>query len=385
MHFDFDEHTKLVIDGKKAQIPPKTNTIVTHAHSDHFSAMNGGDIKTYTTQETIDLFLCQSNISTHKYQAVNFNEKIDFQNPIEDATVKLMPSGHILGSASVHIDYKDKQYLFSSDIGGKGLLTTKHQTPIEKTDILIIEATFGSPELTFPSREETSMEMLKWAADIIKNKENVVFSTGKIGSAQEIIKLFNNFTSLRVITHGDVTPVSEVYKKHGVALEFFDSKSDEGREILKEGDAIIIQSRSKKIVPYFIKEHVNCKTAIVTGMVSMFTFKDYDAAFPLSSHASYTELMDYIQDISPEIVFTVYGQEKKLADSIKTQLNIPAIPFRDKRSDRIEPSHVFEKAFTTNTPVLSREKPTFGIETESSEGKLEKRPLTLDDFFNFED
>ena len=224
LQFDFPNNQKLLIDGKSSKVPLNSQTIVTHAHSDHFTFMYSTP-NTRATKETIDLFLCQKKPSgSIKFKPVNFNETIDFQSKLNDVDIQLLSSGHILGSASVLIEYNGKKILFTSDIGGKGQLTVKDPMIIPEADILIIEATFGSPELTFPSREEISMEILKWSADVIKEKNNVVFSAGKIGSAQELIKMYNNLTNLRVVTHGEVTPVSEVYQKHGVKLEFFDSK-----------------------------------------------------------------------------------------------------------------------------------------------------------------
>jgi putative mRNA 3-end processing factor len=291
----------------------------------------------------------------------------------------LISSGHVLGSASVSINYNDKVILFTSDIGGRGQLTIKEPVTKIDADILVIEATFGSPELVFPTREEISMEILKWSADVIKEKRNVVFSAGKLGSAQELIKMFNNLTNLRVVTHGEVTPVSDVYQKYGVQLEYFDSKSEEGREILREGEAIIIQPREKKIVPYFIKEYINYRSAIVTGMASRFMYNDYDAAFPLSSHANYPELIEYIKEVSPELIFTMYGLEEKLAKAISNELEIPAIPLRKK--DEQNQQKTPKKSITQKKKQIVKKIPKSLIEKKSTD-KATKKKTTLDDYFS---
>jgi putative mRNA 3-end processing factor len=336
--------------------------------------------RTRATQETIDLFLCQKKpTGPIDFQPTSFNEEIVFDPDIPNLDVKLVSSGHVLGSASVSVNYNDKVILFTSDIGGRGQLTIKEPVTKIDADILVIEATFGSPELVFPSREEISMEILKWSADVIKEKRNVVFSAGKLGSAQELIKMFNNLTNLRVITHGEVTPVSEVYQKHGIPLEYFDSKSEEGREILRDGEAIVIQPRDKKIVPYFIKEHVNYRSAIVTGMASRFIYKDFDAAFPLSSHANYHELIEYIQEVSPELIFTMYGLEEKLAKAITNELGIPAIPLRKK--DEQTKHDIPKMPIAQSKKKTERELPKPAIEKKSLEDDAKKK-TTLDDYFN---
>jgi len=374
----FPDEKKLIVDSTNVRVPPKIDAIVTHAHSDHFAVMNS-ITSTYSTQETIDLFLSQKKKKPDaKLVPVNFNEKIAFQNGLSKADVRLVPSGHILGSASVIIESEDDKLLFSSDIGGKGQLTVKDQLSKIDANTLIIEATFGSPDIIFPSREETSMEIIKWSADVIKQKMNVIFNAGRIGSAQELIKLFNNMTNLRVVTHAEVTALSEIYQKYGVKLDFVDSKSEEGKEILKDGEAVIIQPRGKKIIPYHLTEHIQCKNAIVTGMASRFQYKNFDASFPLSSHANYLEIIEYISAVNPEKVYTIYGLEDKLADAITKELDIPAIPLKMLGKEQIE----------NKTQKLQKVEKTQRIKKQIPivENKPEKatEKSTLDDFFKSE-
>ncbi|MHA1212282.1 MAG: hypothetical protein ACTSSH_07460, partial [Candidatus Heimdallarchaeota archaeon] len=95
---------------------------------------------------------------------------------------------------------------------------------------------------------------------------------------------------------------------------------------------------------------------------------------------SYDELIDYINEVSPAMVFTIYGFEKKLAEAISSKLNLPAIPLKDKEKQldsefnpgkshfKPKPKHVLEKDKLTlqKSPMVQ------------SDTKKEK---TLDDFF----
>ncbi|NHJ41472.1 MAG: hypothetical protein FK731_15690, partial [Asgard group archaeon] len=298
LQINFPENRKLIIDGTSSKVSLKATSIVSHAHSDHFAIMNSS-VDTYATQETIDLYNCQKKINEKKnLHPAKLNEKIKLPLNQDEVDITFISSGHILGSSSIIIENNNRKLLFSSDIGGKGLLSINKPLETRKADILVVEATFGSPELHFRPREEISMDILKWSTKVINEKRNVVLSAGKIGAAQELVKLFNNFTNLRVITHDDVTPICNVYKNHGINLDFLDSKTEEGREIINDGECIIIQSRSKKLVPYFMKEKINVRTAIITGMANLYRYKDFDNSFPLSSHANYTEIIDYINEIS---------------------------------------------------------------------------------------
>ncbi|MBD3192649.1 MAG: hypothetical protein GF308_18555 [Candidatus Heimdallarchaeota archaeon] len=389
------ENEKILIDSTISRIPPKTQTIVSHAHSDHFSALNSYS-PTLATKETIDLYTIQKgNRIKGKYRSVQLGEKITIETTLGIVTITFVPSGHVLGSASILIEFDNERLLFSSDIGAKGILTVNHSLKPVKADHLIVEATFGSPRARFPPRQEIAMDILRWTADIAKEKMIAVFSAGKIGSAQELIKLFNDYTNLRVLTHGSVTPVSEVHKKYGIDLEFFDSRSEEGREILREGDAVVIQQRGKKIVPFFMKEYYKCKRAIVTGMVTKYPFKTFDAAFPLSSHANYYEILDYIEQVSPAKVFTIYGDEDELAKNIYKKFGISAKPIKQKIVHELEVLLPLQESDSSSSPTTSssvaapsskvplQSNPTTipPITTKKGHSKNnEKKDLTLDDF-----
>lgn len=385
LQFNFPDNRKLIIDGTSSKVSLKAKSIVSHAHSDHFTIMNSS-IETYATQQTIDLYLSQKNISEKKnLHPIKMNEKFTQIFGQKNIGITFISSGHILGSSSIVVEYDDKTLLFSSDIGGKGLLSIEKPLETKPADILIVEATFGSPELHFRPREEISMDILKWSTEVINEKHNVVLSAGKIGAAQELIKLFNNFTNLRVITHDDVTPICNVYKNHGIDLDFIDSKTEEGREIINDGECIIIQSRSKKIVPYFMKEKVKARTAIVTGMANLYRFKGFDNSFPLSSHANYTEIIDYINEISPELVFTLYGYDKQLAKAINKELNLPAIPLKEKifpaTGEKIFDINYNKQKAKITQPMKTED---YSIQKEVIVKEDFKKRKTLDDFFKKE-
>jgi Cft2 family RNA processing exonuclease len=385
LEFNFPNNQKIIIDGTSSKTSLKAKSIVSHAHSDHNAIMHG-NLETYATKETIDLFLCQNKTKySNNFHIVDFNKEFKFLFDDNEVKIKFLPSGHILGSASVLVEYSDSSLLFSSDIGGKGLLTVNRSLETANANILVVEATFGSPELHFPPREEIKMDILKWAANIVKEKRNVVFSAGKIGSAQELIKLFNDFSNLRIVTHGDVTPICDIYKSHGINLEYVDSKSEEGREYLKDGECIIIQPRGKKTVPHFMQEHVKTRKAIVTGMVSRFRYKDFDQSFPLSSHANFKEIIEYVSSISPELIFTVYGYDKQLAKAITKELDIPAVPLKEKEPAQNPGSN---SKLSYEKKQLRIVKPVNFDDKTKKKTKIPeslKKAKTLDDFFSVDE
>jgi putative mRNA 3-end processing factor len=347
----------------------------------------------YATPETIDLLTCQQKTFAHKkLNPLHFNEqfKITSQSN-DDITIKLIPSGHILGSASVLIEFQGERILFSSDLGGPELQTIKNPQETIDADYLVIEATFGSSNIQFPSRQKITMDLLKWTTEVIQANEIPVFTAGKIGSAQEIIKIINDYTNLRVLTHGIVTEVSKVYQKHNISLDFIDTKASEGREILRDGETIVILPRGKKIIPYFIKEHHKCRTAIASGMTALYPFSKYDASFPLSSHANYQELINYIEKVSPEKVYTMYGRTEEFARLVAKRLDIPAQSLKRKMDYILQRSpsslrmskNKFERSPIENNDIFGTAMKN-NLPTKSLKELKDKKTKTLDSYFTKE-
>jgi len=107
-------------------------------------------------------------------------------------------------------------------------------------DVLIIEATFGSPTFQFPSTDEVSDYMVKWAEEKIKEGKTPTFQTDSLGNSQEIISIFNKSTEFSVVASPSVSKINEIYMSHGFRLEYIDSGCEEGKEILDGGEAVYI-------------------------------------------------------------------------------------------------------------------------------------------------
>jgi putative mRNA 3-end processing factor len=83
--------------------------IITHGHSDH--ARSGHDY-VLATKETLGVMeLRLGSAARRGTQALAYGETLK----IGDVSVKLVPAGHVLGSAQVVIDYKGARAVISGD------------------------------------------------------------------------------------------------------------------------------------------------------------------------------------------------------------------------------------------------------------------------------
>ncbi len=164
--------------------------ILTHAHLDHCGYLpllvrQGFRNKIYATGYTIKLatvilrdsarlqmedakFAAEKGFSKHPTPLPLYNEddvektlshfsEIDFRSRThltEDASVTFMPSGHILGSAFVHLGIAGKELLFTSDLGRDNhpLLSPPDAPPALAFDAVITESTYGDRAHETPLR-----------------------------------------------------------------------------------------------------------------------------------------------------------------------------------------------------------------------------------------
>src|SRR4030066_2455597 len=181
------------------------NIFVTHAHCDHSKAMSSKEPTKYSTEATRYLWEAYGK-EVNRWQPLSYGQRVE----IDDVEIVAHNSGHVLGSTMYEIRTPEGTVVYTGDILCEDMLTTKAAKPIS-CDILITEATFGSPEFVFPPKDQIASEMVQWATDSINKGRIPTFQTDALGNAQEIISIFNSRSGIPVTTHWSVTRMSQIY------------------------------------------------------------------------------------------------------------------------------------------------------------------------------
>lgn len=308
--------------GQGVIIDPSSTSVeypvfVSHAHGDHSAAFRFPCTSSHATEETIRLIKALSGRCLQEPKRLTIGSKVR----IGDVEVKTLNAGHILGSAQFEVDTPEGIVLYTGDFSLGDSYTMK-PAEIVRCDLLIIETTFGSPIFSFPKREQLAIDMVKWATiEVISKGRIPVFKTDSIGNAQEIITIFNRLTRLPVVTVKGVTKASDVYREYGFNLEYFDSDSDEGVELLESGKCVLITSKWSKLAGE------NLEIALASGWASIIRGKT-SRQFPLSDHADFRGLLGFIKSCKPKKVLTMHGGAltRGFADYVKARLGIDAKP-----------------------------------------------------------
>lgn len=304
--------------GVQVMFDPQNNrfshclVFVSHGHFDHSTAFRIDDMQKYSSQQTFDLIV-SFGIQPQNWQPLEMGKKVVF----DDVEVVPHNSGHVLGSYEFEVKTPEGNVLFTGDFNTEYTKTMKPAEPIQ-CDVLVLEATFGSPSFTFPSEDKVGKEMVNWAKKVIRSGKIPTFQADPLGNAQEIISIFNE-SRIPVVSHWKVSRINRIYEAHGYKLDYLDAKSNEAQEVIDSGNLIYVTPKQLDL-----QDHPDFVPALVSGW-AMWAKK---TAFPLSDHADFPRLIRFVEECRPKIVLTCHGSRfnDMLAHFIEQKLGIRAYP-----------------------------------------------------------
>ena len=280
----------LCIDPHK--VPKSKNVFLSHAHSDHVKLSRSSMF--FATAPTIDLV--KSRFGEASFSEIEFNKKKNF----DGFELELFPNGHILGSAQSRFSGGEKDFVFSSDFRTQDSLFFKGAEALS-CETLVLETTFGAPEYVFPKQEEVVFDMVNWVEK--NSKKGLVLLSGySLGKSQELTKIANMAGCVPVV-HDSIFEANSIYEKHGVKLGHF-VKLDHN---LGDSSVVIMPPQLVDRHLFATLEHFDKRkiySALATGWGHRGAF---DTTFPLSNHADFNDLIDYVKASNPKLVLTDHG------------------------------------------------------------------------------
>lgn len=160
---------------------------------------------------------------------VNYDEPCSLHGSVR---LQLRDAGHILGSAILEIWIKEatheRKLVFSGDLGQPGRPILRDPVPIEDTDILFVESTYG--DRLHKNLADTIDEFVTVVNETLQiRKGNVIVPAFAVGRTQELIYYFHHLTRQGRFRHLNIfvdspmaTAVTGVTRSN---LELFDKEA----------------------------------------------------------------------------------------------------------------------------------------------------------------
>lgn len=230
---------------------PLDYVLISHAHQDHLNALpflikKYPHIKIITTPQTRALAeltlhntisilkrqLNENEIKTYSHEEVDLLIKTIDYKPYEEKFVltglhssddlieaEFFDAGHILGSASIMIEYKEHKIFYTGDINlSSQTILNGANLPDKKITTLITETTYGATDSTTLLNWDNETERFAASLNrVINNGGSVLIPVFALGKMQEILATIwlmmkkNKLTAVNIYSGGIARKINRVY------------------------------------------------------------------------------------------------------------------------------------------------------------------------------
>ncbi|MEM8626747.1 MAG: ligase-associated DNA damage response exonuclease [Pseudomonadota bacterium] len=288
---------------------PVARAVVTHGHADH---ARPGNEAVLATPETLAVMQVRYGAA-----AGGTLEALVYDQPVRigDVDVRLVPAGHVLGSAQVVLDYGGVCAVVSGDYKRKPDPTAADYELV-RCDLFITEATFGLPVFR---HEPDAREIAKLLTSVENNPEraHLVGAYG-LGKCQRVMALLRAGGYDKTIwLHGANVKLCELFDQLGIDLGHFATVSHKERKELA-GEIVLappsaLQDRWSRRMP----DPLTCFASGWMRVKGRARQRGVELPLVISDHADWPDLIRTIAETGAEEIWVTHGREDALVHQIE--------------------------------------------------------------------
>jgi DNA ligase-1 len=286
----------------------KPVAFVSHAHSDHI----GNHGRVLTTAGTAALM--RHRLRGHgRYETLAFGEPREF--PGFQLTV--YPAGHVLGSAQALVETDEGRLLYSGDFKLRPGLSAE---PIEvpQADVLVMETTFGRPGYVFPPTENVIAAIRDFCSRAIADGRVPILYAYALGKGPELLAQLAG-CEWDLVLHPALFAVVKICEKLGVRFPPHRLMGEMGEDVSNDRPYVLIappgaaRGRALQAIGRPRTAHIS-GWGVDRGAAYRHRV---DACFPLSDHADYPDLIEYVRRTGARRILTLHGFESEFAQDLR--------------------------------------------------------------------
>lgn len=273
---------------------PRALAFVSHAHTDHI----GRHAAVIATAPTAALLSHRLRLRDGRVTVRGFFEPFSMGG----AEMELVPAGHVLGSAQLLVRRDGRTLAYTGDFKlrpGR----THERAVVPRADTIVMECTYGRPHYRFPARADVEAELTARCADALTRGMTPVVYAYSLGKAQEVVAVLTA-AGLPVMVHGAIADVCDIYARHGVELggyERYARGTHAGKVLVVPNEA-----RRKSMIRAIFPRYDLAVTGWAVDSGTRHRM-GVDAALPLSDHADFPELLEYVERSGAAKVWCLHG------------------------------------------------------------------------------
>lgn len=266
---------------------------ISHAHTDHIRSHR----RVFATPATVEFM--KRRLRNVRATTVDFNTPFEF----EGYRVTFLPAGHILGSAQILIERGGQRLLYSGDFKLEQNATAE-ALQFAPCNVLIMECTFGHPFYQFPPREKIIARLCDWAHVALRSGKTPVVFAYALGKSQEAMKILSD-NGFALSVHPAILRLAKVYEQFGYqfgeVVPYRRSEPAANRVVIMPSSA-----RRTRQMDKLANKHTLYLSGWAIAANAKYRF-GVDEALPLSDHADFPGLLEYVRRVNPQKIFTTHG------------------------------------------------------------------------------
>ncbi|MFS2011771.1 ligase-associated DNA damage response exonuclease [Azospirillum sp. CT11-132] len=315
-------------------VRPVERAVVTHGHSDH---ARPGNRHVLATPGTLAIMRQRMGEGVGgNLQPLEYGESLR----IGDVAVRLVPAGHVLGSAQVVLEHAGSRVVVSGDYKRRLDRTCAAFEPVP-CDVFVTEATFGLPVFRHPP-DLGEVQKLLHSMALFPERSHVV-GVYALGKCQRLITLLRAAGYDRPIwLHGALEPLCRLYSSLGVELGELRPATVAAKEDLK---GALVLAPPAAVADRWARRLADPVVAVASGWMRVrqrARQRGVELPLVISDHADWDELCQTLEDVGAPEVWVTHGREEALVH------------------------------YATSRGILARALALIGFEDEDSEGISEK-------------
>lgn len=288
---------------------------VSHAHADHMK--RHGHV--FATPATADMMRARGATKS-KFQHLEWREPVKWGR----AQVSFYPAGHVLGSAQMLVEGDGTRLLYSGDFKMRSSLSSE-EIEVPRADIVVMETTFGRPNYRFPESADVLQAIGDWCERVLARGSVPAIFCYSLGKGQEVLAGLAS-RSFPIYLHAKHGQMAEIYANHGIGFPQY-QVHEQGTDI----DGVLLCASQCKRSKWWddLTSRRRVETAYVSGWALGAHPRRFgtDAAFALSDHAGYDDLLEYVYLTGAHTVWTTHGYAYEFARDL-CSLGFDAAPLQ---------------------------------------------------------
>lgn len=244
----------------------------------------------------------RARLGEQSYQTAAWGEKVN-RNGVE---ISFHPSGHIIGSAQVRVEYNGEVWVISGDYKTENDGISGQFEPV-KCHTFVTESTFGLPVYRWRPQSEVYEDIRTWVAAQLDRGISAVLQAYSLGKSQRLLDALRPFSG-KIFAHGAILQIQEALAADGHDFPRVERLTDAVPAERRKGCIFITPApvetlRAAKLIGPW-------RSAQCSGWMQVRGNRRReggDKGFVLSDHADWDGLCAAVKATGAEKVFVTHG------------------------------------------------------------------------------